>query len=53
MPEAVQITEPAVTWAEIERGSAGVAAERHRAPSTPGASQQASAAWERTEIWWG
>lgn len=46
MPEAAPITELAVTWAAVARGSAGVAAQRHRAPSTPGASQPACAAGE-------
>ena len=31
MPEAAQITELAVTWAAVARGSAGAAAQRHSA----------------------
>lgn len=46
MPEAAQITELAMTWAAVARGSAGAAAQRHRAPSTPGVSQPACAAGE-------
>ena len=46
MPEAAQITELAVTWAAVARGSAGAAAQRHRVPSTPGTPQPACAARE-------
>lgn len=50
MPAEVQITELAVTQAKIERGCAGMAAERHQAPSKWRASHQACATQNRTGI---